>query len=164
MTALLDLINEAKKRTAEADLATACAANAMKDSLEKLLPAGTVFNLRDRTKRNFPEYLRSVRTIGGKDHGSKIFRIEQINLVILDPRNAELASWEADATAISEKTGKDLDGSVAHSANNRGRFVRIAGSLCVSRSPEESTEDQIARMLDALNCSNMGPQVNTRIA
>lgn len=121
---------------------------ALNASLNKLLPVGTVFNLNDRRNRDFPEYLRSVHTIGGKDHGSKIFRIEEITRVNFDPHNPELATWEANATAISEKTGKDLNASVAHSSNNHGKFVRIAGSLCVLKSPDETIESQLARMID----------------
>lgn len=147
MPKLSDLIQEAKQRAFEADEAEVRVTKALKSSLENLLPAGTVFNLNNRRDREFPEYLRSVRTIGGKDHGSKIFRIEEITQVLFDPRNPELSTWEANATAISEKTGKDLNASVAHSANNHGTFVRIAGSLSVTTSPDESIEAQLERMI-----------------
>lgn len=147
MHMLSDLIQQAKQKALEADEAQARAAEALKSSLENLLPAGTVFNMNDRRDKGFPEYLRSVHTIGGKDHSSKIFRIEEITQVLFDPRNPELATWEANATAISEKTGKDLNASVAHSANNHGTFVRIAGSLSVTTSPDESIEAQLERMI-----------------
>ena len=152
MHKILDLIHDAKQKAAEADAAILLASEALKTSLAELLPVGTVFNLNDRRSRGFPEYLRSVHTIGGKDHSSKIFRIEEITRVIFDPRNPELATWEAKATAISEKTGKDLNARVAHSANNHGTFVMIAGSLCVTTSPDEPIESQLARMIETFEC------------
>ena len=148
MQKLSDLIRQAKQKAVEAQEARMRVEEALYASINTLLPVGTVFNLNDRRSRDFPEYLRSVHTIGGKDHGSKTFRIEEITRVIFDPRNPELATWEAKATAVSEKTGKDLNARVAHSANNHGTFVRISGSLCVTTSPDEPIESQLARMIE----------------
>lgn len=147
MQSLKALFDEAERKSREASSATARATAAIQSSFVRLLPPGTVFDLRDRRNRDFPDYLRSVKTIGGKDHGSQIFRIEQITQVRFDPSCPELATWEANAVAISEKTGKDLDGRVAHSLSNRGKCVSITGALCIAHSPDETVDEQIARMI-----------------
>lgn len=150
MQSLKALFDEAENKSREASAATARATAAIQSAFVRLLPPGTVFDLRDRRKRDFPDYLRSVKTIGGKDHGSQIFRIEQITQVRFDPTRPELATWEANAMAISEKTGKDLDGRVSHSLSNRGKCVCITGTLCIAHSPEETVDEQIARLLSML--------------
>lgn len=138
MISLKDLVDEAARKSREASDATARATKAIEAAFARLLPPGFVFDLRDRRMRDFPGYLRSVKTIGGKDHGSHIFRIEQVTRVRFNPTCPELSTWEAHATAISEKTGKDLDGRVAHSASNRGQRVCIAGTLGIAHHPDHA--------------------------
>lgn len=145
-TPLMELLVEAESKSREASLATARATEAIHSAFARILPPGSIIDLRDRPNRDTPDYLRSVKTIAGKDHGSHIFRIEQITRIRFDPTCPELSKWEANATAISEKTGKDLDGRVAHALSNRGKCVCITGPLFLPRATDETLDEQVARL------------------
>lgn len=147
---LKDLIDDAERKTLVADAATDAARRAIHAAMERLLPPGTVIDLRDPARER-PEYLVMVKTLAGKDHGTRVFRIERITSVRFDAIRPELTKWEADATPISEKTGRDMNGSVAHSANSRGSAVRIAAPIVIERGFDEKTVDQAARMLALLD-------------
>ena len=148
MQNLHDLLADAQRKEQEARSARDAAEAAIKAALDRLLPPGAVIDL--RVRRGLPEYLMRVKTIGGKDHGTRIFRIEKIARILFDAMRPELAQWEANAIPISEKTGKDMDGRVSHALNNRGNVVRICGHISVEQGPDEHPDAQMARMLAML--------------
>ena len=150
MTAnLKNLIDDAERKTTVANAAAAAARLAIHTAMERLLPPGTVIDLRDPARER-PEYLCLVRTLSGNDHRTRVFRIDRLVSVRFDALRPELTEWEADATPISEKTGKDMSGRVAHSTNQRGGAVRIGAPIVIERGFDEKTVDQAARMLALL--------------
>lgn len=142
------IIDDAKRKTREAIAARDSARSAIFQSVKRLMPPGTVIDLRN--VRNLPEHLRLVKTVAGRDHGTRIFRIERITTIGLDSLHPELATWEADAIPISEKTGKDMDGSVAR---RNGKAVRLCGSITHQHEHglDEPSESQLARMVALLD-------------
>lgn len=98
--------------------------------IRKLLPVGTVIN---RMERGRPEYLRQVKTMLGRDHGTNVFRIEEPILIEVDPDRPSSATWSTYATPISEKTGKDMSGMPGNS-RNRSEHVKLVGSVFLDTS------------------------------
>lgn len=148
MQNLKNLFEDAKRKAREAAEASDAAAAAVKDALDRLMPPGTVIDR--RSLRGLPDHLLRVQTVGGRDHGTHVFRIERITNVSFNPTHPELTEWHAEATPISERTGKDMDGTVAHAVNGRHKTVRICGNISVEHGPDEHPDAQVARMLDIL--------------
>lgn len=145
---LQDLINIAAEQSRAAQAASDAAADAIQAAMQRLLPPGTVIDL--RVPKGLPEYLILVRTAAGRDHGTRVFRIEQFAGVSFNPLQPELAKWFAYATPISEKTGKDMDGRAPHAVSRHGKTVRIAGDISVDRDLEEPLDERLARMIAML--------------
>lgn len=108
------------------------------------MPHGTIIDLRD------PRRAVAVKTIAGSDHGTRVFRIEKIRSVDFNPLFPELTRWIADATPMSEKTGKDMNGLVAHSLNPRGAFVTLRGDLVLEHGCDEAPGDMLERLIQLL--------------
>ena len=150
---LRELIHQADAKKREADEAIAQVTRYMHAAVERLLPAETVIDLREQQT----EHLMRVKTMAGKDHGTRIFRIVRVTGVQFSPAHPELARWEANAIPVSEKTGKDLDGSVAHAVSNRGKAVRLVGDLSVSHGPDEPFEVQLGRLIQLIDSAMDDP-------
>lgn len=71
---------------------------------------GTVIDTRLERGKDRPEYLFNVRVMSGNARGTHIFRIDNIRYAEPNVHHYSLSSWHADATPISEKTGKDMSG------------------------------------------------------
>jgi len=149
MPNLENLIADAVEKSAAARKAAAAVCAVLKASMSQRLPEGIVIDLRTPA-RDRPEFLVNVQTIGGNDHGTHLFRIERLTGIDFDANHPHLARWEADATPISEKTGKDMNGAVARARPSRGPQVHLSAAISVHRHLDETPADQIARMVATL--------------
>lgn len=144
----LNLLAAARDAKAACDRATNSLSQALHAALTTLLPVGMVI---DRTARKVPEYLFSVKTMAGNDRGTHLFRIEKLVCVNFSISHPALSRWEADATPISEVTGKDMKAS----AGNKGRTrstVRLVGQL--GGFPDDPDSDVVLGRILALAAAN----------
>lgn len=95
--------------------------------MNRLLKPGMTIQ---RKTRGNPYWLQRVTTIRGNDRGTNTFVIASTVAVDINPSFPELSTWSCEATPVSEKTGKQMDGS-AHGANGNMVTVRLTGDIAV---------------------------------
>lgn len=120
-------------------------------SLERLVPAGTVIDLRSW---DLPPHLASLKTISGTDRGTHIFRIEQVVGVQANATTPTLSHWTCDAVPVSETTGKDMLAS-AGKRNTGLAAVHMRGTLsrAFAMDMKKSMVDELDRMVTLLTTS-----------
>lgn len=119
----------------------------------KLLPEGTVIDLRRGRDDPPPDYMARVRTLAGNDRGTLVFRIVKVLYVDVDARTPELSTWVADAVPISEKTGKDMKATAGGRASRT--TVRLHGNVTISHGPDEAPALQRERLFAYIEEANV---------
>lgn len=140
-----NLIDTAQQRQRESDAANAALNAALLRAMQALLPPGIVIDLRDA--RNTPSYACIVRTTAGNGRGTHVFRIERVTGVEINPNYPDRACWMAKATPISEKTGKDMAGSVAYTVSTRGPLVDLIGEIIPASRFDETPESSMKSLV-----------------
>lgn len=118
----------------------------MLSAFQKLLPPGTIIDLRYSKGNPPPDHMIRVRTMSGNDRGTKLFRVVKVVYVEASPIHPELSTWVCDAVPISEKTGKDMK---ASPGNGVGRdTVRLHGNVGSERGDHDPLDGAAVRLLD----------------
>jgi hypothetical protein len=127
---VLYLVDLAKKAQSRADAAREQLADVILEGLRREIPRGSIIDLRQHGALKNRPYLWGLRTVGGNDRGTKIFRVEQILSVEVNVAHLPLSKWFCEAVPVSEKTGKDMAATVAKSyGHNSKTVVRMSGDL-----------------------------------
>jgi hypothetical protein len=114
-------------------------------AINKLVPPGTVLDLRfGRSKP--PGHLARVSTMSGNDRGTKVFRVVKVLSVDAKPGSPELSTWTCEAVPISEKTGKDMLASTGHYSGKQ--TVRLSGSMSVEWGSDEAPQAAVERVVE----------------
>lgn len=105
---------EVAAREAEADLH-----RCLLFAARMMITPGKVVDL--RLKNKLPEHFRNLRVVSGNARGSRVFKIFQLRGVDVEPGRLFNSTWTCDAVAVSEKTGKPMNGNLML----RGNFVQV---------------------------------------
>lgn len=84
-----------------------------------MITPGRVVDL--RLKNKLPEHFRNLRVVSGNARGSRVFKVFQLRGVDVEPGRLFNSTWTCDAVAVSEKTGKPMQGNL----RLRGNFVQV---------------------------------------
>lgn len=128
---LLNLIAEADRAATAAQAANDALCAALLGALRHLVPVGTIIDLDARDKAR--TYLWQLKTLAGKDHGARKFRVEHVRSVDVSPRHPTLTKWSCDAVPISGKTGKDMKASAGNRGATKRTTVRLSGYIAADR-------------------------------
>lgn len=136
--------------TAEAaDKANREAMAALREALQRLgdrlLPVGSVIDLRQRP---LPEHLATVKTIRGNARGSHKFQIAEAPQIEISIHHFELATWSCEAFPLSEKTGLPMSG--ATNSHWSKETVKIRGHFLNPYDLEKDLSQSRRRFLDVL--------------
>ncbi|MFK4706230.1 hypothetical protein ABIC83_003069 [Roseateles asaccharophilus] len=149
----LQLIEEARATLQAAKEAQERLAAALTESLRHRMHIGQIIDLNQRGLVRDSMHLACVKTFRGNDRGTRVFRIESLPTVQVDPTFLDLAKWTCEATPISEKSGKDMSGS-SHGPNSR-ETVTLLGDLFLvpdhDQTAEEAHKAEIDRTVAFLN-------------
>lgn len=132
----------------QAEMALHAAELAVRKNLETainaLLPIGLKFN---RLQCPRPPYLFRVKTMRGRDHSTNTFVIASPIMVKVNVAHPALSEWSCEATPISEKTDKPMDGS-SHGADGQGqKTVRLKGEFDPSWDSEEFENQRLLQVI-----------------
>lgn len=149
------LFYDAEQKAIQAKIASNAAADAIKNALLNAVPPGSIINLTRSQGNKLPDYLvslrlssGSLRLSSGKTHGTSVFRVERLLSVDFNATHPDLTTWSCAVTPISEKTGKDMNGGVAHSLSNIGNGVVLKGQVVCEHTPDEDVKTIVNRLLD----------------
>ena len=104
------LLRDAEQKEKAAEHAWVEVKKVVEEMLANIMSTGSVIDVRRDTGVPLPDHLVMVRTIGGRDFGTTRFRIESKPIVELRKHGVEMSQWTCEATPISEKTGRDMNG------------------------------------------------------
>lgn len=153
---LKDMMAQAGAAQAAADASARALEQVLHQALCRLVPPGTVVDLRDR---NLPSFLTTLKTVHGADRGTHVFRIERINGVALRAHTPTISQWSCDAVPISEATGQDMRATAGNSRGGSRTTVSMSGHLSQDRLGE-SLAKEMERMLKELTgppCASSPP-------
>lgn len=151
MTTVLEIqaiFSAADAAQKEAALTKKAMAAVLLQAFQRLMPPGTLLDLRFSRENPPPAYLTRVRTLQGNDRGTKVFRIVNVVAVDAEPGYPDLSTWIADAVPISEKTGKAMLASTGRSSGRE--TVRLHGNVGCEYGAEEAPTASASRVLDLL--------------
>lgn len=84
-----------------------------------MVAPGKVVDL--RLKNKLPEYFRNLRVVSGNARNSRVFKIFRLRGIDVEPGRLFNSTWTCNAVAVSEKTGKPMNGNLVL----RGNFVQV---------------------------------------
>lgn len=142
------IFDTARIKAEEASIARETMASALLQVFQKIMPPGTILDLRFGRHNPPPIYLSHVRTLRGNDRGTKVFRIVKVVAVDATPSHPDFSTWIADAVPISEKTGKDMLASSGHSAGHA--TVRLHGQASCGEHPDEDPGEPVRRLIELI--------------
>lgn len=116
-------------------------------ALGKIIYPGLVIDLNNC--KELLQCFKTVRVMRGNDRGTKIFRIESFPVIDVVPSLVTGSSWMCEATPISEKTGKDMDGSARGTSANRST-VALRGDILMEPHTDLMGSEYRAFCLDQL--------------
>lgn len=131
----MDLIHSASAAFAMFSDAKSAASHAIAAVLSNKVKVGDVVDLREIETRRCGHY-QALRTYRGRDHGTRVFRIETAPIVDFFAHTPILSTWTCEATPVSEKTGKDMDGAAGH---NSRKTVTLTSYVFRQSIPEDIT-------------------------
>ncbi|MBK3780428.1 hypothetical protein G3A43_09335 [Paraburkholderia aspalathi] len=139
------ILQDATDKRRAADQARDAMAAVLLRAMQKLLPPGTMLDLK---QRRLPEYLIRVKTMSGNDRGTRKFKVVSVVRVDADPAYPDLSKWVCDAIPVSEKTGKEMSAST-HAATRD--TVRLHGDFGYCRDDEsvDGVFDRLASLVAA---------------
>jgi hypothetical protein len=143
LTALFD---RAAETQAAADACAKALAQTLTTALRRLVPVGTIVDLRER---NLPAFLATLKTTHGADRGTRIFRIVEVNGVTVRANTPTISQWGCEAVPISETTGQDMRATAGNSRSGARATVSMSGYLSQDY-PNETLEAEMNRLIQTL--------------
>ena len=143
---LKQMLADAEKAQAAADASAQALEKVLHEALCRLVPEGSVIDLRDR---QLPSCLSSLKTTHGADRGTHVFRIVRINGVSLRARTPTVSQWSCEAVPISETTGQDMRATAGNSRGGSRTTVTMTGYLSHDRLGD-SLDAEMERMIQGL--------------
>lgn len=133
--------------------------NALNDVLaqimSKLIMPGLIINLRFEKGGDIKPWLLWTKTIRGNDRGTKLFRIETYPRIDSKAGQFDLATWECEATPISETSKLPMSGR-SHGADGNRETVKLTSNIFIQSLSENLSysEYQHQKLMELIDYAN----------